>query len=316
MIQDPPPRLHREQRTRRPSEVPLTTPATLQSDTASLRRVLLKHARDAFVNPASVERQWRDLGYLAPPDFDVACRESDAFAELLEELGVEVVWAGSGDLGLDSIYVRDASVVCDGGAVLCAMGKEARRREPEALRHVYGDLDIPLLGAIHGEGHVEGGDVAWVRPGTLAVGRGYRTNDEGIRQLTELVREYVDEVLVAPLPHWKGPADVFHLMSILSPLADDLALVYSPLMPVTFRAALLERGLSLVEVPDAEFESMGCNVLAVRPRVVVALEGNPETRRRMEAAGVAVHTYAGAQISTEGSGGPTCLTRPLERETA
>lgn len=292
----------------------MTADFTYQSDTAPLRRALLRHARDAFVDAKTVAAQWRDLGYLAPPDVDAACRESDTFAGLLQELGVEVTWASPGEIGLDSIYVRDASVVCDGGAVLCSMGKQARRREPDALMGVYNALGVGLLGAVEGEGRLEGGDVAWVRPGTLAVGRGYRTNDEGIRQLSKLVDGSVEEVLVVPLPHWKGPGDVFHLMSIFSPLADELALVYSPLMPVTFRDALLERGLSLVEVPDAEFESMACNVLAVRPRVVVALEGNRETRRRLEAAGVEVHTYVGDEISVKGSGGPTCLTRPLERE--
>jgi len=224
-----------------------------------------------------------------------------------------VVWAPAEDVGLDSIYVRDASVVCDRGAILCSMGKVARRMEPEALSRAYGALGVPLAGAIEGTGRVEGGDVAWVRPGTLAVGRGYRTNDEGIRQLSTLVDDVVDEVLVVPLPHWRGPGDVFHLMSIFSPLADDLALVYSPLMPVTFRDALLERGVDLVEVPEEEFDSMACNVLAVAPRVVVALEGNPETRRRLERGGVEVHTYAGVEISAKGWGGPTCLTRPLER---
>jgi N-dimethylarginine dimethylaminohydrolase len=287
---------------------------TLQSDTAPLRRVLLRHARAAFVDAGAVAAQWRELGYLAPPDLDAACRESDAFAGLLQGLGVEVMWAPPGDLGLDSVYVRDSSVVCDGGAVLCSMGKQARRREPEALRSVYDALGVGVLGAVEGEGRLEGGDVAWVRPGTLAVGRGYRTNDEGIRQLRTLVGGSVAEVLIVPLPHWKGPGDVFHLMSIFSPLADDLALVYSPLMPVTFRDALLERGVSLVEVPDAEFESMACNVLAVSPRVVVALDGNRETRRRLEAAGVEVYSYVGSEISVKGSGGPTCLTRPLERE--
>jgi N-dimethylarginine dimethylaminohydrolase len=287
--------------------------STYQSDTAVLRRVLLKHARDAFVGRGPIEAQWRDLGYSAPPDLDAACRESEAFSSLLENLGVEVVWAPAEEVGLDSIYVRDASVMCDRGAILCSMGKAARRSEPAALRRAYDAIDVPLAGAVEGTGRLEGGDVAWVRPGTLAVGRGYRTNDEGIRQLSGLVTDVVDEVLVVPLPHWKGPGDVFHLMSIFSPLADDLALVYSPLMPVTFRDALLERGIDLVEVPDEEFESMACNVFAVAPRVVVALEGNAETRRRLETAGVEVHTYAGAEISVKGSGGPTCLTRPLER---
>ncbi|MGD8322551.1 MAG: arginine deiminase family protein [Gemmatimonadota bacterium] len=286
---------------------------TLQSDVGRMRRVLLKHARSAFVDAASVARQWEALGYLAPPDVEAAERESDAFAGLLERLGVRVTWMPSRDVGLDSIYVRDASVICDRGAILCSMGKEARREEPPFLEHAYRSLGVPVAGAIAGDGRLEGGDVTWLGSRTVAVGRGYRTNDAGIEQLTALLGDAVDEVLTVPLPHWKGPSDVFHLMSVISPLAADLAVVYSPLLPVPFREALLDRGMELVEVPDGEFESMGCNVLAVGPRVAVAVEGNPETRRRMEAAGVEVHVYAGREISAKGCGGPTCLTRPLER---
>lgn len=290
---------------------------TFQSDSYRLTRVLLKHARDAMVDQASVAAQWHPLNYLAEPHFQRACRESDALATLLRELGVEVAWVPSKDVGedvgMDSLYVRDASVLCDRGAILCEMGKEARRREPNALRAAFEHFGVPVLGAIQGEGRLEGGDVTWLGPRTVAVGRGYRTNAEGIRQFTALVQDSVDEVVVVPLPHWNGPIDVFHLMSVISPLADDLAVVYSPLMPVPFRESLLDRGMTLVEVPDEEFDSMGCNVLAVAPRVAVAVDGNPETRRRMEAAGVEVHAYEGEEISAKGCGGPTCLTRPLER---
>lgn len=285
-----------------------------QSDSAPLRRVLLKHARDAFVGPSRVDAQWAALNYLERPDFAGACRESDAFAALLEGLGVEVAWMPAVDTGLDSLYVRDASVVCDRGAILCSMGKEARRGEPAVLEAAYGALGIPVLGRIENEGRLEGGDVAWLGPRHVAVGRGYRTNDEGIRQLTALLGDAVDEVVVVPLPHWNGPADVFHLMSVISPVADDLAVVYSPLLPVPFRERLLALGMGLVEVPDEEFDTLGCNVLAVAPRRVVVAAGSPETRRRLEEAGVEVHVYEGAEISAKGCGGPTCLTRPLERE--
>lgn len=286
-----------------------------QSDTAPLRRVLLKHARDAFVAQARVDAQWSSLNYLERPDFPAACGESDAFAALLERLGVAVAWMPPGDVGLDSLYVRDASIVCDRGAILCSMGKEARRAEPEALETAYRALGVPVLGRIVGAGRLEGGDVIWLNRRTVAVGRGYRTTDEGIRQFAQLLGDVVDEVVVVPLPHWNGPTDVFHLMSVISPVAGDLALVYSPLLPVPFREKLLEMGMELVEVPDEEFDTLGCNVLAVGPRRVVAAAGSPETRRRLEAAGVEVHVYAGAEISVKGCGGPTCLTRPLERAT-
>lgn len=285
---------------------------TYQSDVGTLRRVLLKHARDAFVSPERVAAQWSALNYLGAPDFDVACHEYDAFARLLESLDVAVEWMPGEDVGLDSMYVRDASIASDRGPILCRMGKPTRSSEPAAEGRVFEALGLEVAGSIEAPGLAEGGDATWLAADILAVGRGYRTNQSGIDQLETLLPDV--EVLGVPLPHWKGPGDVFHLMSMLSPLDADLLLVYSPLLPVSFRERLLESGFGLVEVPDEEFDSQGCNVLAVAPRVAVALDGNPETCRRMEAAGVDVHTYVGREISAKGCGGPTCLTRPLERD--
>ena len=283
-----------------------------QSDVGRLRRVLLKHARGAFVNQERINAQWQNLNYEGPPDFQRACAEGDALAGLLEGLGVVVEWMPEEDIGMDSLYVRDASLVTNSGAVLCRMGKHARAHEPARQGLEYAELGIYVAGQIEGNGTVEGGDATWLSSGCLAVGRGYRTNQDGIDQLRALLGEDV-ELIEVPLPHWKGTGDVFHLMSMVSPLAEDLLLVYSPLLPVPFRETLVDRGFSLVEVPTAEFESMGCNVLAVAPRVALAVKGNPETRRRMEAAGVEVHSYHGTEISLKGCGGPTCLTRTLER---
>jgi len=193
------------------------------------------------------------------------------------------------------------------------MGKEARRGEPEAQGEAFHAAGIPVAGSIAGEGRLEGGDVVWLDARTLAVGRGYRTNDEGIRQLAELLAGEVDEIVVVPLPHGRGPGDVFHLMSILSPIDADLALVHSRLMPVPFRELLLARGVSLVEVADPEMATLGGNVLAVAPRRCVMISGNPATRARLEQAGAEVHAFDGAEICLKGSGGPTCLTRPLRR---
>jgi N-dimethylarginine dimethylaminohydrolase len=194
------------------------------------------------------------------------------------------------------------------------MGKEQRRREPAAIGEYLPQIGVPILGRISGDGTLEGGDVVWVDERTLAVGRGYRTNDEGIRQLRELTADIVDEIVVVPLPHWNGPTDVLHLMSFLSPIDHDLALVYSRLMPVPFREWLLTRGVRLVEVPDTEYDTMACNVLAVAPRQCIMLEGNPRTRKLLEAEGVEVRVFGGAEICAKGAGGPTCLTRPILRE--
>lgn len=285
-----------------------------QSDVAPLRRVLLKHARDAFVSDMDVARQWKDLRYTERPDFTRAVNEYERFVEVLRRAGADPYFLPRDPaVGLDSMYVRDASIITGRGAILCNMGKPQRRTEPAAQEAGLEKLGVPILGRIAGDGTVEGGDVTWLDPRTLAVGHGYRTNAAGIEQLRDLLGDQVDEVVVVPLPHWHGPEDVFHLMSVISPIDRDLALVYSPLLPVPFRQALIERGFGLVEVPASEFDTLGCNVLAVAPRVCVMVEGNPETRRRLVEAGCEVYEFRGKEICVKGGGGPTCLTRPLLR---
>lgn len=287
---------------------------TAQSEHGALRRLVLKHPRDAFGDRARISREWQPLNFTAAPDPARAAAEYDAFLDLLRGAGTEIhLLPDAAGTGLDSIYVRDASIACDQGLILCRMGKPQREEEPRAQGAAFRALGWNVLGAIQPPGRLEGGDVAWLDPRTLAVGRGYRTNDAGIAQLRAFLGRDI-EVVVVPLPHWRGPGDVFHLMSIVSPIDSDLALVYSPLMAVPFRDLLLDRGFTLVEVPDEEFADMGANVLAIAPRRCVMLAGNPRTRARLEAAGAEVLEYAGTEISLKGGGGPTCLTRPLLRE--
>lgn len=284
------------------------------SEVGTLARVIVKHPRDAFGSPERIAREWRDLRFTAPPELARALDEHDAFLAHLASSGARIERLPPADaVTLDSIYVRDAAVESPRGVVLCRMGKPARRGEPGALAEALARLGLPVAGAIEPPGQLEGGDVVWFDDRTVAVGRGHRTNDEGIRQFRALLGESVDELLVVPLPYHRGPADVFHLMSIVSPVDTDLAVVYSPLMPVSFRDWLLARRLRLVEVPDEEFESMGANVLAIGPRRCVTLAGNPRTRSRLEQAGAEVLEYEGREISLKGGGGPTCLTRPVER---
>ena len=281
------------------------------SDVGPWNRILLRHVRDGFVSDASIARQWEGLNFTQPPDFEKAVEQYERFVELLKGSGAQVLTC-SGAPGLDSIYVRDASVMCAKGAILCRMGKPQREAEPAALAECYRSLGIPIAGSIEAPGTLEGGDVTWLGPRLPAVGRGYRTNDEGIRQLRALLGDTIDALLVAPLPHYRGPGDVFHLMSILSPVDHDLAVVYSPLMAVTFREALLGLGYTLVEVPAEEFESMGANVFALSPRRCLMVDGNPRTRAALERAGAEVLVYDGSEISIKGGGGPTCLTRPVQ----
>lgn len=287
-----------------------------QSEVAPIKQLFLKHARDAFVSPVAVEEQWRRLKYTAPPALDKAIHEYENFLSLISSLGgVDIHFLpADGRVGLDSMYVRDSSVACDEGMILCRMGKAQREAEPAVLEEIYRAADVPVRGSIVGEGRLEGGDAAWIDSRTLVVARSDRTNEGGIRQLKAMVRGCADEVIVVDLPDWRGPGDVFHLMSILSPIDHDLALVYSPLMPDMLRDALTSRGITMIDVPENEFDTMGCNVLALAPRTCILLKGNTETSRRLRSHGASVHAFEGREICAKGSGGPTCLTRPTLRE--
>ncbi len=270
--------------------------------------------KDFWVNQESVAPQWKSIRYLAEPNYHRAVLEHQALVDKIENHGVKVTYfEGSTHAGLDAIYCRDASLFTDHGVVLCRMGKSTRDSEPSMQERTFRDQGISVLGAITAPGTLEGGDVAWLDEQTLAVAHGYRTNEVGFRQLQDLLSPLGISLVQVSLPHYKGSGDVFHLMSIFSPIARDLAVVYSPLMPVKFRQLLLAKGFKLIEVSDQEFETMGCNVLALAPRKCVMLAGNPRTKSALESAGCKVIEYEGHNISFLGSGGPTCLTRPAIR---
>jgi N-dimethylarginine dimethylaminohydrolase len=286
-----------------------------QSNVGEIKGVLLKRPREAHLNQSNIAAQWRELNYLGEPDFELAAAQHEQLANLLSRFGAEITYLPQNDgTTLDSVYVHDPIIVSDRGAILCRMGKAARQNEPEAAGKFFEQIGVPILGRITGDGLLEGGDVVWVDARTVAVGEGYRSNAEGIRQLRALLGDLVDEVIAVPLPHWTGPADCLHLMSNISPIDCDLAVVYSRLLPVPFRQWLINRGIKLVEVPDEEYDSMACNVLAVAPRKAIMIAGNPITKARLEAEGAEVWTYEGSDISLKGAGGPTCLTRPFWRE--
>jgi N-dimethylarginine dimethylaminohydrolase len=284
------------------------------NEVGRLTRVLVKHPRDAFVSEDAIAAQWRPLAFTGPPALANAIEEYEAFLQILRATGAQIDCLPADErASLDSIYTRDASIVCPRGVILCRMGKRLRAGEPAAQKAALRKLAIPIVGEITEPGCLEGGDVVWLDETTIAVGRGYRTNAEGILQLRVLLADSINELIVVPLPHWRGPGGVLHLMSLVSPVDRDLAVVYSPLLPVPFREELIERGLRPVEVPDEEFETMGTNVLALGPRECVMLAGNPKTRAALERAGARVTEYVGKEISVKGAGGPTCLTRPLAR---
>ena len=291
---------------------PPTTPGFArfgaQSMTAPLREVLVKRPGPAF------GRAFDDPahGFLHPVDLAVAQREHDRFVELLAGLGPTVHELGAESDSPDLVYQFDPLLVTDRGAIPLRAGKPNRRGEERLTEAWLNTRGVPTMGRIESPGTIEGGDTFWLRPDLLCIGRTLRTNSEGARQLAALVD---GDVRVFDAPYWKGPAELIHLLSVISPIADDLAVVYLPLMPVGLWELLGELGIRTIAVPEEEFPTLGCNVLAVRPGVVIMAEGNPVTAAALAAAGCEVHTYAATQIGINGSGGPTCLTRPILRDT-
>ena len=287
---------------------------TRHSEYLKLASVYLKSAKNSFLSEEELSEHWETFQYLSKPNFKKSLDEYAAFQTFFREKNISTCFFPiNKKTKIDSIYCRDASIATDFVIIICNMGKQGRIHEPYAQLEAYKMNNVNILGEIKFPGTLEGGDVAWLDQNTLAVGHTYRTNEEGISQLKELLRPKGIEIIVVELPHYKGESDVFHLMSILSPVDKNLAAVYSPLMPIKFRNELLERGFQLVEVPEQEFDSMGCNVLAVAPRDCLMVAGNPITRKLLEDAGASVHIYEGNEISVKGGGGPTCLTRPIDR---
>ena len=276
----------------------------IQSMTAPLRRV--------FVRPPGTDlSRWRDYGWRAEPDAGAIAAEHEAFRAVLEGAGAEVVVGAAAPDNPDAIYVFDPALVTDAGAILLRPGKELRCDEVEAIGDDLRLHGVPVAAELTPPALAEGGDTLWLDDRTLVIGLGYRTNAAGAAQLAVALPDV--DVVTVDLPHHHGRGEVLHLLSLISPLDEDLAVVYLPLMPVRLVQLLQELEMRTVEVPDEEFDSMGCNVLALGPRRALALDGNPETRRRMEAEGVEVSVYSGDELSRKGDGGPTCLTRPLER---
>jgi N-dimethylarginine dimethylaminohydrolase len=270
-----------------------------------LRRVLLRRP------DARACARWREFGWRAPPDPKSLAAEHDELCELLSVHGAEVAFGTPSPELLDAVYTFDAAIVGPHGAIVLRSGKALRQAEAALTTADLRSAGVTVAAELAGPATADGGDTIWLDERTLLVGRGYRTNAAGAAALRAALPDV--DVIEFDLPYFHGDGEVMHLLSLLSPLASDLVVGYLPLMPVRLVQLLAERGIRIVEVPDDEFDTMGPNVLALEPRVALALEHNRETRRRLEQAGVEVLTYAGKELS-KGDGGPTCLTRPLLRD--
>ncbi len=282
-----------------------------QSMVAPLKRVLVKRPAES----AEDVTRWQEFGYHFPPDVAETRRQHDGLVKLLRDAGAEVVIAEEAQAAaLDSIFVTDPGFVTDAGAIIGHMGKQLRRGEESALARELTRLGIPILGALEGDATLEGGDVLWLDPETLVIGRSYRTNDAGYQRVRELLAGTVKNIHQVHMPHWHGRGEVLHLLSVISPVAEDLALVYPPLVPVPLYELLEARNIRTVEVPESEFATHAPNALAVAPGHVITMQGNPITAGRLRDHGVTVWEYEGRELTLNRDGGATCMTCCLLRD--
>ncbi|WP_307272978.1 dimethylarginine dimethylaminohydrolase family protein [Peribacillus sp. V2I11] len=279
-----------------------------------LERVIVKHPKEAFISQEHLSEAWRNFNFAEEPDFNEALKEYGDFISILENYVPNIDYLpASPVVGIDSIYAHDPVKFTSQGAIILKSGKELRQPEANVYKEYCKEKNIPIIGYLTGDAVADGGDIVWLDDKTLVVGHGYRTNAEAIRQLKEMTAHLVDEFIVVQLPHDQGEAECLHLMSFISMVDHDLAVVHSRLMPVFFRKLLIERGIQLIEVPVDEYLNLGCNVLAIAPRVCVISSGNAYTKQKLIDAGATVYEYKGTEISFKGTGGPTCLTCPVVR---
>jgi N-dimethylarginine dimethylaminohydrolase len=288
----------------------MTTPARPEgwgtSDMVSpLRKVLLR--TPTTVGAFVADGHWRE------PDRALLTEQHAQFAELLRSLGAEVFVADPVDGLVDAVYTHDPMTMTPYGALLYQMRKPVRAPEPAAMRADLERLGVPVVGELTGDGYSDGGDKVWLDERTLLVGRGYRTTAAAVQQMRDILGPLGVDVVSLDLPHFMGADAVLHLMSVLSPIDHDLAVVYEPLAPVAMLELLDERGIERITCDEDEFWTQGANILAVAPRRVVLAAGNPKVQARLEAAGVEVHVFDGSEVAVKGDGGPTCLTQPLWR---
>jgi N-dimethylarginine dimethylaminohydrolase len=279
-----------------------------------LQRVLVCSPRTAGWNQPECAARWQDLGFHHAPDFATGQAQHQSLCRELETAGAEVVeLPASADLSLDAAYTHDASLATDFGLILMCPGKANRVAEGKSHGEFASQLGIPILGEITAPGTAEAGDILWLDSKTLLIGHGYRTNAAGIAQMRAMLAPKGVEVLSAPLPHGSGPSACLHLMSLISLLDDQTALVDLPWLSVETVELLNSRGFKFIEIDDSERDTLACNVLALGHKRLLAIEENRKTNTRLRQAGFDVHTFPASEICINGNGGPTCLTRPLLR---
>lgn len=274
------------------------------SMTAALKRVA--------VRPPAPASDFARAHWAQPLDVELLIDQHARFVGILERLGCDVLELPPLEGLPDSCFTYDPAFTVGDGVITLRAAKEVRVGEGERLAADLAAAGVPTIAALSGSATADGGDMFWLDDATLAVGRSYRTNAVAVAQLEEILRPRGVRVEVYDVPHDQGPEWCLHLMSVVSPVREDLAVVYERLAPVAMLEEMRRRGIELLPIAEEDWLTLGCNVLAVAPGLVVIASGNDATADALAARGCEVHVYDASEIS-KGEGGPTCLTRPIWR---
>ena len=287
----------------------------LNSNVSTLKTVLLKDPKAAFKSQKTIDLQWRNLNFIERPDFKKSIIQYEKFVDILNDNHVQILFIPEDDeTSFDSIYTHDPMFMTPNGAVIGNMGKKQRKPETAMMKKYLYETGIPILGEINNGGTLEGGDAIWINDKIAAVGLTYRTNNEGVNQLRKILSSISVELICVDLPHWNGPVDVLHLMSLISPLKEDLFLIYEKLLPVGFLKLLNNLDIKTISIADEDYDTLGCNILPLSTTKCLITKGNDSTTKIIEQNGIEVIEFQASEICYKGSGGPTCLTRPIYRD--
>ena len=287
----------------------------LNSNVSTLKTVLLKNPQAAFKSQKTIDLQWQDLNFIDKPDFKKSVTQYENFIDILNDNNVEILYIPEDEItSLDSIYTHDPIFMTPNGAVIGNMGKTQRKPETIMMKNYLNEIGVPILGEIINDATLEGGDVIWIDEKTVTAGLTYRTNNKGIDQLRKILSTISIEVFSVDLPHWNGPVDVLHLMSLISPLNENLFLIYKKLLPISLLKLLKKLDIKTISIADEDYDSLGCNVLPLSTTKCLITSGNNKTCKIIEENGIEVIEFQASEICYKGSGGPTCLTRPIYRK--
>ncbi|MFL2768138.1 MAG: dimethylarginine dimethylaminohydrolase family protein [Dehalococcoidia bacterium] len=287
----------------------------LNSNVKTLKSVILKHPKDAFKSQKFIDDHWESLNFISKPKYNKAILQYENLIKILNDNNVDIHYLPSDDQTyLDSIYTHDPMFMTQQGAIFGNMGKELRKYETLMMEEYFIKNNLPILGKIKDKGSLEGGDVIWVDKSTVAVGLTYRTNAEGINQLENILSKIGVNLIKVDLPHWDGPNNVLHLMSLISPLQEKLFLIYEKLIPVGFLNFLKAKNIKFLNIDESEYDTLACNVLPLSENKCLIVSGNDKTRSVIDRSGIETIEFEASEICYKGSGGPTCITRPILRK--